>query len=94
MGGEFRQQRSDTPPDAFDGSFLRLAQPSLELCEHLLNRVQIRRVGWQEDEVCSCRTDGRANPLALVTSEIVDDDDVAGFERWDKHLLEEFQFCV
>ena len=51
---------------------------SVELGEDLLDRIEIRRVGRQEQETRAGRADQLPNLVALVRAEIVHDDDVAG----------------
>ena len=46
------------------------------------------RVGRQEEQLGAGSADGAADGLALVAAEIVHDDDVAGPERRDEHLLD------
>jgi hypothetical protein len=60
----------------------------LELCEELLDGVQVGRVFGQEEEAGAGRPDGAPYRLALVRAEIVHDDDVAGRKRRDEDLVE------
>lgn len=64
------------------------SQEMLELGEDLLDRVQVRAVGRQKEELCTDGTDGTAHPLSLVTAEVVEDDDVAGSQGWDEKGLD------
>jgi hypothetical protein len=41
-----------------------------------------------EDELGADRADGAAHDLALVTAEIVHDDDIAGLQGWEQHPLD------
>jgi len=75
-------------PGCVDGSLSGFAEEQLELGEDLLDRVQIGRIGRQEEELRADRPDGRANGCALVASQIVHDDDVAGLERRHEELLD------
>ena len=49
----------------------------LELGEDLLDRIKVGAVGRQEQEMRSSGADGAAGRLALVTAEVVEDDDLA-----------------
>ncbi len=75
-------------PGGLDGSSVGFAQQGLELCEDLLDRVEVGRVGRQEEELGAGGADGAADGLAFVAAEIVHDDDVAGLERRDEELLD------
>jgi hypothetical protein len=48
-----------------------------ELCEGLLDRIEIGAVGRQEEQMRSLGADGVAGGPALVTSEVVENDDLA-----------------
>lgn len=74
--------------DVLYGSSLSLAEPVLELCEGLLDGVEVWAIGRQEDELCAGVSDGTAHFLALVTAEIVEDDDIARPEGGDQELLD------
>jgi hypothetical protein len=63
-------------------------QDVLEFGEDLLDRIEIGAVGRQEDHVRSHGADRGARRLALVASEIVENDDVAGVERRGEDLLD------
>src|SRR5215208_5561404 len=60
----------------------------LEFGEEHLDRVQIWRVFWQEEQLHAGGPQGLANSAALVGAEIVHDDDVAGSQRRDEHLVD------
>ena len=60
----------------------------LELGEHLFDRVEIRGVLGQEEQLGTGGADRLAYGLALVTAEIVDDDDIAGLQGGDENLLD------
>jgi hypothetical protein len=57
---------TDGVADGFDGPFLSLPQPVLELGEELLDGIEIRLVLRQEEEPCAGSTNGAAHGLALV----------------------------
>lgn len=58
-----------------------------QLGEELLYRIQIGAVGGQEDQVRTGVADGLSDSLALVAAQIVEDNDIAGFQRWYQRLL-------
>jgi len=65
-----------------------LAEQVLELGEGLLDRVEIRGILGQEDQLGADGSDSAAHDLALVTAEIVQDDDVAWPQGRNQHLLD------
>jgi hypothetical protein len=74
--------------DGFDGAHGDLAQEVLDLGEDLLDRVQVRRVFRQEEELGAGGADELAYNSGLVTAEIVHDYDVAGMKRGDEDLFD------
>ena len=60
----------------------------LEFGKDLLDRVKVRAVGGQEPEPCSCGTDGSADRGSFVTSEVVQNHDVAGMQGRDQNFLD------
>ena len=81
------EQIAEFSPGCLDGSGLGVPHPVLELGEELLDRVQVRAVGRQEEQVRAGLTDGAASSLSFMAAEIVEDDDVALGERGGEHLL-------
>ncbi len=59
-----------------------------ELGEDLFDRVQVRAVGRQKDQMGSPGPDGGARGLALVAAQIVEHDDVAGLQGWGQNFLD------
>jgi hypothetical protein len=59
-----------------------------ELGEELLDGVQVRAVGWQEEHVGSRVPDGAPCRLAFVAAEIVEDHDIAFGKGRSKYLLD------
>ena len=57
-------------------------------CVDLFNRIEIWRIGGQEKELGFGRADGGANGAALMTSEVVHDDNVAWREDREENLLD------
>ena len=82
------EQGADASPSGFDGSLGRLPKQGLELGEDLLDRVEIRRVARQEEQLGAGGADQPANGTAFVASEIVHDDDVAGSQGGHQELLD------
>jgi hypothetical protein len=63
--------------DRFDRPRLGRSHPVLHLCEHLLNRIEIGRIGREEREFGAGVADRRADRPGAVASQVVEDDDVA-----------------
>lgn len=59
-----------------------------ELCEDLLDRIEIGAIGRQEENSRAGRANEAADACGLVRAEIVENDDVALLERGDQHLLD------
>lgn len=74
--------------DGFDGAHGDLAQEVLDLGEDLLDRVQVRRVFRQEEELGAGGADELAYGFGSVTAEIVHDYDVAGMKCGDEDLFD------
>jgi len=79
---------ADALPGGLYGSLGSAPQQGLELCEDLLDRIEVGAVWRQEEQLCADGPDGASDGLSLVTAEIVDDDNVAGSERLNQHLLD------
>ena len=75
-------------PQVVDISFPGFAQEVFELGEDLFDRVQVGRVGGQEQPVRASGFDGVSHRLAFVASQIVEHDDIAGPKRWHQELLD------
>jgi hypothetical protein len=71
-----------------DGSGAGLSQEMLELGEDLLDRIEVWAIGRQVDEVGATGFDGLLDAGDLVAAEIVENDDVAGFERRRQRLFD------
>lgn len=59
-----------------------------ELGEDLLNRVQVRAVGGQEQQVSLGFADRLSHGLSLVAPEIVDHRHITGAQGWNAHVLD------
>ena len=86
--GEAVEQGADGSPGLFDGSGVGLAQQGLHFGEGLLDWIEVWRVGGQEQEFGFGRADGDANGAALMTAEVVHDDNVAWREDREENLLD------
>jgi hypothetical protein len=82
------QDFGDGVGDGIDGTSGGLSQPVFELGEEHFDRVEIRGVLGQEEELGASSADGLPNGPALMRAEIVEDDDVARFERGHENLLD------
>src|SRR5260370_29572437 len=71
-----------------DSSLGGLSEQRFQLGEHLLDRIEVRTVGRQEEKPRADRANGPAHRMALVAAEIVHDDNVAGLERRQEELLD------
>lgn len=60
------EELTDTLPSFIDGSRLRLAQQGFEFGEGLLDRIEIRGIGRQEEELGSGLPDRLSHGLAFV----------------------------
>ena len=59
-----------------------------ELGEDLFDGIEVRAVGRQEQKPCSSGPDCGPDGGLLVAREVVEDDDVAGSQRWAELLLD------
>ena len=56
--------------------------------EDLFDGVEVGGIGRQEQKPGSASPDGAAHCLALVATEIIEDDDVARLQRWSQNLID------
>jgi hypothetical protein len=82
------EELADAFPGGFNSSLSGFTKQGFELGEDLLDGIEVRAVGWQEQELGACGTKGTADGFALVTAEIIDDDDIAGSQRRHQDLLD------
>src|ERR1700704_5740693 len=54
----------------------------------LFDGVEVWGIGRQEQKPGSGGPDGAAHRLALMATEIVEDDDVARLQRWNQNLID------
>ena len=62
----------------------------LELGEHLFDRVQVRRVWWQVEQLCLGCADRLTDGGAFVAGQIIHDHDVAWCQCGHEELLDPF----
>jgi hypothetical protein len=82
------EQGADALPSCFDCSLGGFSEQRFQLGEHLLDGIEIGTIRRQEEKPGPDRADGPSHGVALVTAEIVHDDDVAGLERRHEELLD------
>jgi hypothetical protein len=75
---EVVEQDADAASEPVDGSFRSLAEQSFELGKDHLDRIEVGRVGRQQEELGAGGMNGGANVGDLVGRQIVEHDDVAG----------------
>jgi hypothetical protein len=83
---ELLEQRSDAVPDGGDGPFVRLAEQGLEFGKDHLDRIEVRAVGRQEQQVCAGISYCPTHSNAFVAAQIVEHDDVARPQGWHQEL--------
>src|SRR5213075_740728 len=82
------EESTDPLPGGFDGSLCGFTQQGLKLGEDLLDRIEVRAVGRQKEQLGADRADGTAHGFPFVAAEIVDDHDISGLEGGHEHLLD------
>jgi len=88
LRAEGAQDFANGRANGFDGSCAGFSQVVFEFGEQLLDRVQVRRVFRQKDEMCAGLADGGPYSLSFVAAEIVHDDDVSGPHGGDENFLD------
>ena len=88
MWGEAVEECSDAAPCIFGGALSGAPEHELKLGKDLLDWVQVGGVGRQEEQLCACCPDGFPDADALVTAQIVHDDDIARREGGNEELLD------
>lgn len=73
-------------PKRIDAALGGLAQQRLELGEHLLDRIEVRRVWRLVQDAGAPGSDGLRNAADLVAGQVVGNDDVPGVERGAQEL--------
>ena len=71
---------------SIEGASLGRSQELFDLRPHLLDRIEVRAIGWKEPYVGPGRLDRRKGSDVLMSREIVEYDDVAWPERGKKNL--------
>jgi hypothetical protein len=88
LGGEAVEECADLPPGGLDSSRISLAQQGFEFCEDLLDRVEVRRIARQEEQLGTDGADQLTDGTAFVAAEIVHDDNVTGGQGGQQELLD------
>lgn len=76
------------PPGVVDCPYLCISHPVLYLGEGLFDRIEVRRIGRQEPEPCTCGFDRMTDCCRFVAAKIVHDDDVAWLEDRNQLLFD------
>ena len=77
---------TETAAEIGDGALLGATHPVLDLGEGLLDGIEVGRIRGQIPEPRAHGFDHAAQLGGFVAAEIVQDDDVAGFENWHELL--------
>ena len=88
MQGDGFEEAGDGGLDLLEAAGVGLSQQRLELGERLFDRVQVRTVGRQIEQLGAHRADRSADRWVLMAGQIVHDHDVAWSEGWDQELLQ------
>ena len=88
LGSEGSKDFANCGADALDGARGGFTQQVLEFREDLFDGVQVWRVLRQEEQFGPGRADELPHGFALVTAEIVHDDDVAFAQRRHQDTLD------
>ena len=82
------EQGADGFPNALRGSLLGFSRQLFELCEDLLDRIEVGRILRQEEAPRAAGANGFGDRRALVGAQIVHDNDVAWFQGRRQNLLD------
>ena len=82
------EQGANCSPGLFDCPGVVLAKQGLHFGEGLLDRIEVWRVGGQEEELGFGGADRGANGAALMAAKVVHNDNVARREQQDENLLD------
>src|ERR1700694_5089963 len=82
------EQLADCGAEGFNGARGAFSQQVFELGKDLFDRVQVRRIFRQEEQLGAGGPNELAHGFAFVAAEIVQDDDVAGLQGWDEYLFD------
>ena len=88
LGFEVIEECTNAAPGGLGGARIGFVQQGLELGKDLLDRVEIRRVARQEEQLGADAADQLANRIALMAAKVIHDDDVAGAEGGDQELFD------
>lgn len=85
---EVVEKSSGSPPSCHDRSLGRLSHQVLEFGEDLLDRVEVGRVRRQEEQSSADGPDRRSHGLAFMAAEVIENDNVARPQGWNKLRLD------
>ena len=88
-GGDGGKGIADGSADALPGARAHAAQRLFGLGKGLLDRVEVRGVGGQKDDLTAGGFDERLGTGALVDGEVVEDHDLSRVQARHEHLLHE-----
>ena len=86
VGAEAVEERPDGGPERVFGPRGSFPEQRLQLGEELLDRVQVRRVGWEVEHAGPHGPDRLLDPGHLVSGQIVHHNDIVRFEFRREHL--------
>ena len=87
-GGEGVEDGAEPSPEGVDGAGRVVAQQRLEFAEGEFDRVHVRRIGGQVEDLRTGSGEGLADGGNLVCRQVVHDDDVARLERGCEDALD------
>lgn len=82
--GELIEEFADGFPGLLDRTCRRLPKHSFQLGKGLLDGIEVRAVGREEEQVRACGPDRAPHVWALVAAQIVHHDDITASERRDQ----------
>ena len=88
LGCEAFEELAYAVPDGGDGTFVSLSEQRLQLGEDHLDRVEVRAVGRQEQQMGTYGAYRAPYALAFMASKVVEHDDIARPQRRDQELLD------
>lgn len=88
-GGDGGERVAKRTPQPLAITLFGTPHQGLDLAKRLFNRIEVRGIGWQKQECTATRFNPFSGTLTLVHAQVVPDDDLAGSERGDEHLVNE-----
>lgn len=88
----FPRDRSEGDAQGFqqfvDCARFEFSQDRFHFRPTLFNRIQVRRIGWQEFQARPACGNQSLNAFALMHIQIINDHDIAFAQRWGKHVFD------